>query len=171
MPTTIEDIEKLISKERKVMPPAYVWKPIRPLFHLYGWNGLDLKWASLHGQGPLAMKWGMVHGAYGVPYASSFVDATREKILIPNDWRETWSSIDREMFRVTLLTREYATYRVVEVSYLELAEYLRAIDSEKWLKEWDRPDRAFWWGLTVDDFKKEMHDLWRSEWGDIPAPA
>jgi len=146
-------------------------KPIRPLFHLYGWNGTDVKWQALHGQGPCVMKWGYEHGFYGVPYASAFVDETRGKILLPDDWDKTWTSIDREMLRVTRLTQGWQGYQILEVSYLELADYLREIDAVKWLREWNRPDRAGRYGLTVDGFKKEMHDLWTSEWGDIPPPA
>lgn len=141
------------------------------MFFLYGWNGTDIKWKAMHAQGPLAMKWGYVHGFYGVPYASAFVDETRGKILLPEDWRQTWTSIDLEMLRVTLMTPGWSSYEKIEVSYLELAEYLRAIDATKWLREWNRPDRAIYYGLTVDGFKKEMHELWSSEWGDIPAPA
>jgi len=146
-------------------------KPIRPLFHLYGWNGTDLKWEAMHGQGPLAMKWGMEHGFGGVPYASAFVDFTGRKILLPDDWDKTWTGIDREMLRVTRMTKAYEAFEVLEVSYADLAECLREIDAKKWLREWNRPDRAARYGLTVDGFKKEMHDLWTSEWDDIPAPA
>jgi len=146
-------------------------KPIRPLFHLYGWNGTDLKWAAMHGQGPLAMKWGMEHGFGGVPYAGAFVDSTRGKILLPDDWDKTWTGIDREMLRVTKMTREYQAFEILEVSYNDLAEYLIKIDAAKWLKEWNRPDRAIYYGLTVESFKKELVELWKSEWGDIAPPA
>jgi len=146
-------------------------KPIRPLFHLYGWNGTELKWAAMHGQGPLALKWGMEHGFGGVPFASAFVDTTRGKILIPDDWETTWTGIDREMFRVTKLSSEAKGCEVVEVSYADLADHLMKIDAVKWLKEWNRPDRAARYGLTVEGFKKEMLELWASEWGDIPPPA
>jgi len=146
-------------------------KPIRPLFHLYGWNGTDLKWQAMHGEGPLAMKWGMEHGFGGVPYASAFVDWTRGKILLPDDWDKTWNAIDREMLRVTKMTREYAGFQVIEVTYLELAEYLRAIDTKKWLYYWSDKGAPAKFGLGPEAFRKEMYDLWASEWGEIPPPV
>jgi len=144
-------------------------KPILPLVKaMYGEKGVDLHWEAMHGQGPLALKYGREYGFGGVPFASAFVDQYKGLIIVPDDWRETYTSIDREMLRVSI--NDYRMCKLDEMSYLEFSEFLRKYDAWKWLKEWNRPDRAIYYGLTVDKFKDELIKEWRDKWPEIEPP-